>query len=75
MANWINGGIKHFSPNAPPQAWLSAYTRSLFVTALNRLAPAPTVIANRPVPRSANCHYDGVKSLSLTGGPSTFYFY
>lgn len=64
-----------FAPDAPPLDWDRTYDQSLIATALATQTELPTVIRNRPVPRSASCHYDGVKELSLTTSPTTFYFY
>lgn len=54
-----------------PLAWQQEHDRSLRATALASQADLPVMIRNRPVPRSANCHYDS----ALDSGPSTIYFY
>ena len=37
--------------------WMAAHDRALRATALAKHAALPTVIANRPVPRTASCHF------------------
>ncbi len=54
----------------PPVEWRREHDRSLRATALSTLVDLPTLIRNRPVPRTAGGWYIGVDN-----GPSTIYFY
>lgn len=67
---WIDKGIKRFSPEKPPIAWQQAHTMALFATALAKQAEMTTIIRNRPVPRTANCHFSVVDR-----DRNNYYFY
>lgn len=50
--------------------WVRAHDQALRATALAHFASRPTLIANRPVPRSASCHY-----LAIDKDHRNVYFY
>lgn len=67
-------GACRWEPDMPARQ-RTALNEGLIATALAAQADLTTVIRNRPVPRSASCHYDGQARFHLTSGPVTFYFY
>jgi hypothetical protein len=71
---------------APTRDWIQDHRQAEHTTIFAKQVETTTIWRNRPVPRSANYHYDRltseqatiaarVKSLSLTTDGSTFYFY